>query len=85
MIPMVLLSVMNCSLLCHQRMKGALREMDTLDRISGDEFIVVITNLAKNEDYTQTLQRMLLVVKFALDDFATRYSSLTYLRRLPAI
>ncbi|MFT6086126.1 MAG: EAL domain-containing protein (putative c-di-GMP-specific phosphodiesterase class I) [Glaciecola sp.] len=66
-------------------MKGALREMDTLDRISGDEFIVVITNLAKNEDYTQTLQRMLLVVKFALDDFATRYSSLTYLRRLPAI
>jgi EAL domain-containing protein (putative c-di-GMP-specific phosphodiesterase class I) len=66
-------------------MKGALLEMDTLDRISGDEFIVVITNLAKNEDYTQTLQRMLLVVKFALDDFATRYSSLTYLRRLPAI
>ncbi len=67
-----------------QRTKGALREMDTLARIGGDEFIAVITNVAKNEDYKQTLRRLLLVMKFALDDVATRYSSLTYLRRLPA-
>ena len=67
-----------------QRTKGAFREMDTLARIGGDEFIAVITNVAKNEDYKQTLRRLLLVMKFALDDVATRYSSLTYLRRLPA-
>jgi diguanylate cyclase (GGDEF)-like protein len=67
-----------------QRIKGALREMDTPARIGGNEFIAVITNLATNEDYKQTLQRLLLVMKFELDDFATRYSSLTYIRRLPA-
>jgi diguanylate cyclase (GGDEF)-like protein/PAS domain S-box-containing protein len=45
-----------------QRMKNALREIDTLARIGGDEFIAVITNLAKNEDYKQTLERLLLTV-----------------------
>jgi len=44
-----------------QRMKGVLREIDTLARIGGDEFIAVITNLVKNGDYEQTIERLLFV------------------------
>jgi diguanylate cyclase (GGDEF)-like protein/PAS domain S-box-containing protein len=41
-------------------MKDALRDGDTLARIGGDEFIAVLPNLDKNEDYQQVLDRLLL-------------------------
>jgi diguanylate cyclase (GGDEF)-like protein/PAS domain S-box-containing protein len=44
-----------------QRMKSVLREVDTLARIGGDEFVAVLTDLAMNDDYKQTLERLLLV------------------------
>jgi diguanylate cyclase (GGDEF)-like protein/PAS domain S-box-containing protein len=42
-----------------QRMKAALREGDTLARIGGDEFIAIMVNLAKTEDSTPLLDRLL--------------------------
>ncbi len=41
-------------------MKEALREDDTLSRIGGDEFVAVLTNLAKVEDCEPVLKRLLL-------------------------
>nr|WP_297349951.1 EAL domain-containing protein [uncultured Glaciecola sp.] len=41
------------------RMKGVLRQVDTLARIGGDEFVIVLTNLTKNEDCKRTLERLL--------------------------
>jgi EAL domain-containing protein (putative c-di-GMP-specific phosphodiesterase class I) len=35
--------------------------VDTLARIGGDEFVAVLTDLAMNDDYKQTLERLLLV------------------------
>lgn len=43
-----------------QRMKAVLREGDTLARIGGDEFIVVLTDLIKVEDCGPILERFLL-------------------------
>ncbi|BAF72270.1 bacteriohemerythrin [Sulfurovum sp. NBC37-1] len=43
------------------RMKGALRNNDTLARIGGDEFIVVFTDLKKPEDCHPMLERLLQV------------------------
>ena len=44
------------------RMKGALREGDTLARIGGDEFVAVLADLAKVEDCEPVLERLLLAV-----------------------
>ncbi|MFQ3206797.1 MAG: diguanylate cyclase (GGDEF)-like protein/PAS domain S-box-containing protein [Glaciecola sp.] len=45
-----------------QKMKGVLRKVDTLARVGGDEFIAIIANAANNEDYKQTLKRLLRAV-----------------------
>jgi len=45
-----------------QRMKAALQEGDTLARIGGDEFIVVLTNLDSIKDSKQVLDRLLKAV-----------------------
>ena len=42
------------------RMKEALREGDTLSRIGGDEFVIVLTELATVEDCEPVLDRLLL-------------------------
>jgi len=42
-----------------QRLRAALREGDTLARIGGDEFVIVLTELAQEEDYEAILQRLL--------------------------
>ena len=42
------------------RMKKAIREGDTLSRIGGDEFVLVLTDLAKSDDCNQVLERLLL-------------------------
>ena len=41
------------------RMKDALREGDTLSRIGGDEFVAVLTDLAKVKDCQPVLERLL--------------------------
>jgi diguanylate cyclase (GGDEF)-like protein/PAS domain S-box-containing protein len=43
-----------------ERLSGALREVDTLARISGDEFVVVLTDLVKPDDYKSSIERLLL-------------------------
>jgi diguanylate cyclase (GGDEF)-like protein/PAS domain S-box-containing protein len=43
-----------------ERMSNALREVDTLARIGGDEFVVVLTDLAKPDDYKSSIERLLL-------------------------
>jgi diguanylate cyclase (GGDEF)-like protein/PAS domain S-box-containing protein len=43
-----------------QLMKDALREVDTLARIGGDEFVAVLPDLDKTEDCQQVLERLLL-------------------------
>jgi diguanylate cyclase (GGDEF)-like protein/PAS domain S-box-containing protein len=45
-----------------QRMSDALRDVDTIARIGGDEFVVVLTDLANAEDYKKLLDRLLLAV-----------------------
>ncbi|MBA6289537.1 EAL domain-containing protein [Colwellia sp. MB3u-4] len=42
------------------RMKKAIREGDTLSRIGGDEFVLVLTDLAKSDDCNRVLERLLL-------------------------
>ncbi|MBA6328649.1 EAL domain-containing protein [Colwellia sp. MB02u-6] len=44
------------------RMKEALREGDTLARIGGDEFVLVLTDLEKTEEISKILERLLLAV-----------------------
>jgi diguanylate cyclase (GGDEF)-like protein/PAS domain S-box-containing protein len=48
--------------LLSKRMNGLLREGDTLARIGGDEFIIVIADLAKIEDCEPILKRLLEVI-----------------------
>jgi diguanylate cyclase (GGDEF)-like protein/PAS domain S-box-containing protein len=58
------------------RMKGVLRQVDTLARIGGDEFVVVLTNLSQNENYKYTLERLLHAVSepIVIDDVALNIS-----------
>ena len=42
------------------RMRDSLRECDTLARIGGDEFVVVLVELEETQDYKPVLQRLLL-------------------------
>ncbi|MBA6326893.1 EAL domain-containing protein [Colwellia sp. MB02u-6] len=42
------------------RMSGTLREVDTLARIGGDEFVAVLSDLVNTEDYKMALKRLLL-------------------------
>jgi len=42
-----------------QRMKGALRDGDTLARIGGDEFVAVLVDLDQAEDAEPVLERLL--------------------------
>jgi diguanylate cyclase (GGDEF)-like protein len=42
------------------RMKEALREGDTLSRIGGDEFVAILADLTKIEDYEPVIERVLL-------------------------
>ncbi len=42
-----------------QRMKGALRDGDTLARIGGDEFVAVLVDLHQSEDAEPVLERLL--------------------------
>lgn len=42
-----------------QRMKAALREVDTLARIGGDEFIVLLIDLEQPQDYEPVVARLL--------------------------
>jgi len=44
------------------RMKGSLREGDTLARIGGDEFVAVLVDLSGSEDCEPTLSRLLAAV-----------------------
>ena len=59
------------------RMKEALREGDTLARIGGDEFILVLTDLAKTEEFNKILERLLLVVSepVMVDDLVLNVSA----------
>ena len=43
-----------------QRLKDALREIDTLARIGGDEFIAILTDLSDTKEYEPILERLLL-------------------------
>jgi len=47
-------------------MKDALREGDTLARIGGDEFVAVLPDLDKSEDYQQVLERLLLAASMPI-------------------
>jgi diguanylate cyclase (GGDEF)-like protein len=42
-----------------QRMSDTLREVDTLARIGGDEFVAVLSDLVNAEDYKKALKRLL--------------------------
>ena len=42
-----------------QHLKGALRAVDTLARIGGDEFVAVLVDLARPQDYEPVLTRLL--------------------------
>jgi diguanylate cyclase (GGDEF)-like protein/PAS domain S-box-containing protein len=44
------------------RLKETLRDWDTLARIGGDEFVLVLSDLAKTEDCKEVLARLLLAV-----------------------
>ena len=44
------------------RMSDALREVDTLARFGGDEFVAVLSDLVNAEDYTMALERLLSAV-----------------------
>ena len=59
------------------RMKKALRDWDTLARIGGDEFVIVLTDLAKNEDCIKVLERLLLAVSepVKVDDLVLKVSA----------
>ncbi|WP_259364521.1 MULTISPECIES: EAL domain-containing protein [unclassified Colwellia] len=59
------------------RMKGALREGDTLARFGGDEFVAVLTDLSKVEDCKTTLERLLRAVSepVALGDVVLNVSA----------
>ncbi|MBA6295224.1 EAL domain-containing protein [Colwellia sp. MB02u-9] len=59
------------------RMKEALREGDTLARIGGDEFVLVLTDLTKTEEFNKILERLLLVVSapVIVDDLVLNVSA----------
>jgi len=60
-----------------QRMKGVLRESDTLARIGGDEFVIILTDLDQSEDCKPLLERLLQAVAspVVLDDIVLQVSA----------
>lgn len=60
-----------------ERMKSALREVDTIARIGGDEFIAILVDLEKPEDSEPILERLLKVASapIYLDDNVMQVST----------
>ena len=59
------------------RLKGALREGDTLARLGGDEFVAILTELERHEDAENVLNRLLLAAseEFVTSDGAVQVSA----------
>jgi diguanylate cyclase (GGDEF)-like protein/PAS domain S-box-containing protein len=54
-----------------QRMKGALREGDTLARMGGDEFVAILVDLEQTQDCDPVLDRLLLAASAPFEAGAT--------------
>jgi len=55
---------------CTQRISGCLRKIDTLSRIGGDEFVVLLLDLNSEGEYIVSVERILKVLRqpFKIDD-----------------